>query len=58
MDVDRVRGVFLWSHLLAFGADSFVELLSATVVLFAIVPSFPLSRDRAARPDSSSATKG
>ncbi|WP_263350024.1 cation transporter [Acidicapsa acidisoli] len=35
--------------LLAFGADSFVELLSATVVLLAIVPSFPLTRDRAAR---------
>ncbi len=37
------------SALLAFGADSFVELLSATVVLLAIVPSFPLTRDRAAR---------
>jgi divalent metal cation (Fe/Co/Zn/Cd) transporter len=35
--------------LLAFGADSFVELLSATVVLLAIVPSFPLAKDRAAR---------
>jgi divalent metal cation (Fe/Co/Zn/Cd) transporter len=35
--------------LLAFGADSFVELLSATVVLLEIVPSFPLTRDRAAR---------
>jgi len=35
--------------LVAFGADSFVELLSATVVLLAIVPSFPLGRDRAAR---------
>jgi divalent metal cation (Fe/Co/Zn/Cd) transporter len=35
--------------LLAFGADSFVELLSATVVLLAIVPSFPLARDSAAR---------
>jgi hypothetical protein len=36
--------------LLAFGADSFVELLlSATVVLLAIIPSFPLTRDRAAR---------
>jgi divalent metal cation (Fe/Co/Zn/Cd) transporter len=34
--------------LLAFGADSFVELLSATVVLLAIVPSFPLTKDRAA----------
>jgi divalent metal cation (Fe/Co/Zn/Cd) transporter len=37
------------SALLAFGADSFVELLSATVVLLAIVPSFPLTKDRAAR---------
>lgn len=35
--------------LLAFGADSFVELLSATVVLLTIVPSFPLTKDRAAR---------
>jgi divalent metal cation (Fe/Co/Zn/Cd) transporter len=35
--------------LLAFGADSFVELLSATVVLLAIVPSFPLTKGRAAR---------
>jgi divalent metal cation (Fe/Co/Zn/Cd) transporter len=35
--------------LLAFGADSFVELLSAAVVLLAIVPSFPLTKDRAAR---------
>src|ERR1700676_2128506 len=35
--------------LLAFGADSFVELLSATVVLLAFVPSFPLTKDRAAR---------
>ncbi len=37
------------SALLAFGADSFVELLSATVVLLAIIPSFPLTRDRASR---------
>lgn len=37
------------SALLAFGADSFVELLSATVILLAIVPSFPLTKDRAAR---------
>jgi divalent metal cation (Fe/Co/Zn/Cd) transporter len=37
------------SALLAFGADSFVELLSATVVLLAIVPSFPLTTDRASR---------
>jgi divalent metal cation (Fe/Co/Zn/Cd) transporter len=35
--------------LLAFGADSFVELLSAIVVLLVIVPSFPLTKDRAAR---------
>jgi divalent metal cation (Fe/Co/Zn/Cd) transporter len=35
--------------LLAFGADSFVELLSATVVLLAIIPSFPLTKERAAR---------
>jgi divalent metal cation (Fe/Co/Zn/Cd) transporter len=35
--------------LLTFGADSFVELLSATVVLLAIFPSFPLTKDRAAR---------
>ncbi|MEO6910468.1 MAG: cation transporter [Edaphobacter sp.] len=35
--------------LLAFGADSFVELLSATVVLLAIMPSFPLTKDRATR---------
>lgn len=43
--------------LLMFGADSFVELLSATVVLLSFAPSFPLksllpfplTRDRAAR---------
>jgi divalent metal cation (Fe/Co/Zn/Cd) transporter len=35
--------------LLAFGADSLVELLSATVVLLALVPSFPLTKDRAAQ---------
>jgi divalent metal cation (Fe/Co/Zn/Cd) transporter len=35
--------------LLAFGADSLVELLSATVVVLAILPSFPLTRDRATR---------
>ena len=35
--------------LLAFGADSFVELLSATVVLLAIAPSFPFTKDRATR---------
>lgn len=35
--------------LLSFGADSFVELLSATVVLLAILPSFPLNKASAAR---------
>jgi divalent metal cation (Fe/Co/Zn/Cd) transporter len=35
--------------LLAFGADSFVELLSATLVLLTLIPSFPLTKDRAAR---------
>ena len=35
--------------LLTFGADSFVELLSALVVLFSFVPSFPLNKERAAR---------
>jgi divalent metal cation (Fe/Co/Zn/Cd) transporter len=35
--------------LLTFGADSFVELLSSLVVLFSLVPSFPLKKDRAAR---------
>jgi divalent metal cation (Fe/Co/Zn/Cd) transporter len=35
--------------LLAFGTDSFVELLSATVVLLAVFPSFPLTQDRATR---------
>ena len=35
--------------LLAFGADSFVELLSATVVLLTIASSFPLTKDLAAR---------
>lgn len=35
--------------LLTFGADSFVELLSALVVLFSFVPSFALKKDRAAR---------
>jgi divalent metal cation (Fe/Co/Zn/Cd) transporter len=33
--------------LLAFGADSFVELLSASVALLSFAPSFPLSKDRA-----------
>jgi divalent metal cation (Fe/Co/Zn/Cd) transporter len=35
--------------LLSFGADSFVELLSAIAVLLAILPSFPLTQARAAR---------
>lgn len=35
--------------LLAFGADSLVELLSAVIVLLALVPSLPLSKERAAR---------
>jgi divalent metal cation (Fe/Co/Zn/Cd) transporter len=35
--------------LLAFGADSFIEMLSATVVLLAIVPSFPFTQARATR---------
>jgi len=35
--------------LMAFGADSLVELLSASVVLLAILPSFPLSKDSASR---------
>jgi divalent metal cation (Fe/Co/Zn/Cd) transporter len=35
--------------LLTFGADSFVELLSALVVLFSFVPSFALNKERAAR---------
>lgn len=35
--------------LLAFGADSFVELLSALVVLLQFAPRFGLSRERAAR---------
>jgi divalent metal cation (Fe/Co/Zn/Cd) transporter len=35
--------------LLAFGADSFVELLFAGVALFSFIPSFPLTKDAAAR---------
>jgi divalent metal cation (Fe/Co/Zn/Cd) transporter len=35
--------------LLTFGADSFVELLSALVVLFSLFPSFSLNKERAAR---------
>jgi divalent metal cation (Fe/Co/Zn/Cd) transporter len=34
--------------LLAFGADSFVELLSASVTLASFLPWFPLRKDRAA----------
>ena len=35
--------------LLAFGSDSFVELLSASVVLLQFVPTFPLGKERASR---------
>lgn len=35
--------------LLAFGADSFIELLSAVVVLLQFLPRFPLSKSRADR---------
>jgi divalent metal cation (Fe/Co/Zn/Cd) transporter len=35
--------------LLAFGADSLVELISASVTLLSFVPSFPVTRDRASR---------
>lgn len=35
--------------LLAFGADSFVELLSASVVLLPLFVSFPLAKERTAR---------
>lgn len=35
--------------LLAFGSDSFVELLSATAVLVQFLPSFPLSKRQATR---------
>ena len=35
--------------LLAFGADSFVELLSAVIVLLQFLPSFPLNQRRAAQ---------
>jgi divalent metal cation (Fe/Co/Zn/Cd) transporter len=35
--------------LLAFGSDSVVELLSASVALASFIPSFPLTKDRAAR---------
>lgn len=35
--------------MLAFGGDSLVELLSATVVLFSFIPKSSLSKERAAR---------
>jgi divalent metal cation (Fe/Co/Zn/Cd) transporter len=35
--------------LLAFGSDSFVELLSATIVLLQFIPAFALSKERASR---------
>jgi len=35
--------------LLAFGSDSFVELLSAVIVLLQFLPSFPLNKTRAAQ---------
>ena len=35
--------------LLAFGSDSFVELLSAVIVLLQFLPSFPLNKMRAAQ---------
>ena len=35
--------------LLTFGADSFVELLSAAVALMSFLPGFPLTRERASR---------
>lgn len=38
--------------ILAFGADSFVELLSATVVLLQFAPSFKISEQHAARASS------
>jgi len=37
------------SVLLAFGSDSIVELLSASVVLMALMPAFSISKERAAR---------
>ena len=49
-------GLSLWAAwkarsvaLLTFGGDSLIELLSAAVVLMSVLPSFPLSRERAAR---------
>ncbi|MGA2186256.1 MAG: cation transporter [Bryobacteraceae bacterium] len=35
--------------LLAFGSDSFVELVSAVIVLFQFLPSFPLNKRQAAQ---------
>src|ERR1700742_2834525 len=35
--------------LLAFGSDSLVELLSASVVLLSFIPSFPITKNQAAR---------
>ncbi len=35
--------------LLAFGSDSFVELVSAVIVLFQFLPSFPLNKRHAAQ---------
>lgn len=35
--------------LLAFGADSLVELLSASVALLSFVPSFPITKNQASR---------
>jgi divalent metal cation (Fe/Co/Zn/Cd) transporter len=37
------------SALLAFGSDSFVELVSAVIVLLQFLPSFPLNKRRAAQ---------
>ena len=49
-------GLSLWAAwrarsvaLLTFAGDSLIELLSAVVVLMSVLPSFPLSRARAAR---------
>jgi divalent metal cation (Fe/Co/Zn/Cd) transporter len=35
--------------MLAFGSDSLIELFSATVVIFQLLPHFPLSQERANR---------
>jgi divalent metal cation (Fe/Co/Zn/Cd) transporter len=37
------------SALLAFGADSLIELLSASVALLSFIPSFPITKEQAAR---------